>query len=438
MKKYIKNISWLALGEAFKYILSLFVSILVVRYLGAEKVGIIEYALGFLAIISVFSNFGTDGYVIRDLSSSNYLKNDILGTSFIFRIAGFFICLIILIVNYIYFFDNPLIQLVIFLFAIPLLLKSFQVINFYFQSRVLSKYVVFSTSISLIIISTIKALLVIWKAPFIFFIYSAVLDSVIVTICLILFYKKRSGQNILDWNFNLEYAKKFIKNSFPILIGTLAYTIFLKIDVIMIKSMLGLEELGIYSIATRLINMWYVLPMMITTSVFPALVNAKRHSKELYLLRLQQWFDFSALLGWAISLFMIASATIIIPLLYGSEFLPSIPILRIYSITGLFLCISFPVGKYLLIEEYYTIPFIRYSIAALINVLGNYFLIPIYGIIGAAYASVFSTFIAFYGGNLMFRKTTKIFIMQTKSLLFLNLRKSTIELINDYKRQVRN
>ena len=251
----------------------------------------------------------------------------------------------------------------------------------------------------------------------------------IISYCYLFFYKNDSGLSIKTWRFNKHYGKKLIKFSLPILISTIAYTVFLKVDAIMIQNMLGSKELGIYSIATRLINMWYVFPMMITTSVFPALVKAKGHSSALYLCRLQQWFDFSAILGWAICLFMFLSASTIIPLLYGDEFLSSVPILKIYSVTGLFLVISFPVGKYLLIEEKYSIPMIRYSIAAIANVVGNYLLIPIYGISGAAYASVFSTFIAFYGGNLLFRISVKLFIMQTKSLLFLNIGKNTKELI---------
>jgi probable polysaccharide biosynthesis protein len=58
--------------------------------------------------------------------------------------------------------------------------------------------------------------------------------------------------------------------------------------------MLGNEAVGQYAAATRLSEIWYFIPTVVVSSLFPAIVNARRQSEELYCDRLQKLFDLVA------------------------------------------------------------------------------------------------------------------------------------------------
>ncbi|EMO77875.1 hypothetical protein LEP1GSC127_3299, partial [Leptospira kirschneri str. 200801925] len=54
----------------------------------------------------------------------------------------------------------------------------------------------------------------------------------------------------------------------------------------------------------------------------------------------------------------------------------------------------------------------------LTNIILNYFLIPYYGIKGAAIATVISQFVASTLFNLLFKRTREIFFIQLESIFF--------------------
>ena len=91
-------------------------------------------------------------------------------------------------------------------------------------------------------------------------------------------------------HFELGIAKQLLKDSWPLIFSAIVVMIYMRIDQIIIKEMLGEYEVGIYSAAVRLSEGCYFIPMLITASLFPAILNGKKQSEELYKQRLQHLY----------------------------------------------------------------------------------------------------------------------------------------------------
>ncbi len=80
----------------------------------------------------------------------------------------------------------------------------------------------------------------------------------------------------LQWRFDKEIGKKIVKDSWPLMFASLMIVVYMKIDQIMLKNMLDATQVGIYAVAVRLSEVWYFIPVLITQSIFPAVINAKK------------------------------------------------------------------------------------------------------------------------------------------------------------------
>jgi len=182
----------------------------------------------------------------------------------------------------------------------------------------------------------------------------------------------------------------------------------------MIKEMLSAEQVGYYAAAVRLSEAWYFVPMAITSSVFPAIINAKKQSEKLYYQRLQKLYDLMVWLAVAIALPTTFLAPWVIRVLYGDAFLPAAGVLSIHIWTGVFVGLGLA-GAYYTIENYTRIFFYKTSVGVLLNILLNYFWIPKFGIVYAALATLLSQFTANYLLDLFIIKARSQFILKTKS-----------------------
>ena len=107
-------------------------------------------------------------------------------------------------------------NLLIFIIASGLIFQSFNVIDLYFQSKVLSKYAVWANTIAFFLSSLTKIVLLILKAPLIAFAIVAVFDKIIMAIGYVYFYKKYGALGLKRWKFDFKVAKSLLKDSWPV------------------------------------------------------------------------------------------------------------------------------------------------------------------------------------------------------------------------------
>lgn len=421
IRRYGANTLWLFAEQVLRMVAGFLVGVWVARYLGPEKFGLFSYALAFVSIFQGIAKLGLDGIVVRDLVQEPEKRDVYLGTSFWLKLLGgvitFLIIAIILFIQSILtsnFFTETNIYILIIAFGI--IFQSFEVIDFYYQATVQAKYISIRRIIQLILSSIIKICLVLIGADLIWFVLVSLFDIISLSIMGWLIYRSQGLPNFVRY-FDIEIGKKLLKDSWPLLLSSIAISIYMRIDQVMIKNMLGDREVGLYSAAMRLVEVWYFIPMIITQSVFPAIVNAKKISEELYYKRLQQLLSLLIWMAIFIAIPISVFSHQIIYLLYGEKFIEASKVLAISVWASLFVFVGVGSGKFLLAENLQKFSFWRTFYGMIVNIILNFILIPSHGIQGAAIAMLISQATATYLFDMFNRETKKIFFMKTYAII---------------------
>ena len=418
--KYFKNTSWLFGERILRMVVALFVGVYVARYLGPKQYGLLSYAMAFVGLFSAFASLGLDGIVIRELVKTPEKRDELLGTAFWLKIIGAIIMGGAILIGVQFTNNDGFTNLLIAIIAGGFIFQAFNVIDFDFQAAVQSKYVV-QAQVTQMVISSIAKLTLIWiSAPLLWFAIVSLSDAVVLSVGLVWNYLRKVDKISL-WKPRIATAKSLLKDSWPLILSGVAIMLYMRIDQVMIKEMSGAKEVGYYAAAVKLSEAWYFIPMAITSSLFPAIINAKKVSEKLYYARLQKLYDLMVWIAVAIALPVTFLAPWIIKILYGNAYLPAAGVLMIYIWAGIFVGLGVASGKWLLTENLQIFSSINTFIGAVVNIILNYILITKIGIEGAAWATLISYFVAAYLSLLFWKKTRLNFISLSKSLILIRI-----------------
>lgn len=387
--RYLKNSSWLFGGRFINLGISFFVSVYVTRYLGPYNNGLLSFAASFAGIFGFISAFGIDQILHRDLINHPEKEEAILGTAFFLKIIGSIYTIIIISVATLFIKDTGIVVFLILLNALAFVPQAFNVISYYFQSKVLSKY---PTIISLLVIATLTVLklyVVFFGKGVIYLSLIVIIEPILYAIGYLFIYKLFKG-SVFKWKLDNSLAKEMLKYSWPLMISSAFISIYSRIDQVMIGNMLSTTSVGIYDVAVRLSEVWFFIPSIIASSLFPAILNAKKVNSELYNERLRKLYSLIFYLAIVIIIPVSILSPFIIKILYGDAFMAAAPILRIYSLGTISIFMGTIVNQYLIAENQTFILFICSFVGMATNVTLNLLLIPIYGIEGAAFATLVS------------------------------------------------
>ena len=419
-RKYFANTSWLLGERILRMGVSLFVGIYVARYLGPERFGLLSYANSFVGIFVALATLGLDEVVVRELVKTPEQREKILGTSFLLKLVGTLLMWAAILVAIPLTENDSQTNILIIIIAFGVFFQAFNVIDLSFQAEVKSKYVVHAQFIQLIVSSTIKIILIVNEAPLIWFASVFFLDAIVLALGLVFTYLHNSNK-IFSWKWSYETSKHLLHDSWPLIFAGIVVSVYMKIDQLMIKEMLGAKEVGLYAAAVKLSEAWYFIPMAIASSLYPAIINARVYQKEVYYQKIQNLFDLMVWIAVSIALPTTFLSTLVVEFLYGKEYLGSSSVLIIHIWTGVFVFLGVASSKYLLAENFIKKTFYRTFIGALLNIIMNYYLIRIIGIQGAAISTLVSHFFAAYLYDFFDKDLRNMFIFKTKSLLFYRL-----------------
>ena len=413
--KYFKNTSWLFAEKILRMAVGFFVGIWVARYLGPDQFGLLSYAQSFVGLFTVFITLGLDAIVIKELLNKNNDDNVLLGTAFGLKIFGFF-CMLLFISMGVKLINKNDADLLICIIALSTIFQSFNVIDYYFRSKVLSKYVVIANTTSLFISSIIKIILILNNASLLAFAIVTIIDTFVTALGLIYFYKKQH-LSLCNWIFKFSKAKFLLKQSWPMILSGIAISLYMKIDQIMIANMLNNQSVGYYAVAVKFSEMWLFITVAITNSLFPAIINAKKESQIKFENRILNLYRLLVLISLSISVIIYLFSNYIVLYTYGVNYKESIVLLQLYVWSIIFVFLNNGSWQWYISENLQHIATIRLFIGAGLNILLNLWWIKKFGLVGAVYATLISYAVATYFGNLLSKKTIVNFKMQTKAIL---------------------
>lgn len=421
--KYFKNTSWLFGEKILRLTVGVFVGIWIARYLGPEQFGVLSYAQSFVGLFAVTASLGLDGIVVRELIKNEYITEELLGSAFYLKLTGAVVSLILLAFAVNFTSNDNYTNTLFFIIASATIFQTFNVVDFYFQSKVLSRYIVYSNTICLFISSVVKIILILDKAPLLSFAWVILFDSIVLAMGFVYFFLKKSGLKLQNLKFKKQTALALLKDSWPLFLSGIVISIYMKIDQVIIKELLGSKEVGQYAAAIRLSEAWYFIPMVIASSLFPAIISAKKQNEELYYSRLQKLYDLMVWMSIAIALPMTFLSDWIVRILYGSEYNEAGSVLMIHIWTGVFVFLGVAFSGYLTAENQTKKAFYRTLLGAVLNVILNYVLIPKYGICGSAIATLLGQFFANYVYDLFDKDLHKQLKMKTMSFFPIHILK---------------
>ena len=369
----------------------------------------------------------------RELVHTPEKSGEILGTAFWLKAAAICPMWIVLIILSILIEHDDTTDLMIAIVAFSMLFNITSIIDLYFQAKVQSRYSVYGRLIQLLVSSIIKITLVYLEAELIWFAWAVLLDAVVLAVSYIFIYvySKSSIRFFKKWN--TELAKKFINDCWPIVLSALAVAIYMNIDQVMIKNLLDAESVGIYAAASKISISFYFLSTVICSSLFPAILNAKNKSDELYQHRVQSLYDLMLWMGVIIALPMTFLSDWLIAILFGVSFGGAGSGLVIVVWSGVFVFLQHASWRWFIAENKQNIACFRLIVGAVINVALNWWMIPVWGVEGAAIATLISYAVAIYFGNLLLSETRVVFRMMSSSLL---LHKTIVPIVKMIKERV--
>lgn len=403
LMKYAKNTSWLMGEKILRMFVGLFVGIWVARYLGPEQFGLLSYAQSFVFLFTAIATLGLDSIVVRELVHDDSQRDVLLGTSFVLKLVGVLFVFPLLWFGVALTDNDVFVNTLIFITASATIFQSFNVIDFYYQSLVMSKYVAIANTVTLALSSLLKIALIFNQSPLILFAWIGVFDAVVLAVGLVYFYVKKTNNQLSGWRFDKKIAKKLLKDSSPLIISSLMISLYMRIDQIMIKEMIDSNAVGQYAAALRISEAWYFIPIAICNSLFPALANAKKNSEEMYYQRLKNLYSLVIWIAIPISLTVSFLSNEIISLLYGMDFLPSSEVLIIHIWSSVFIFIGVVKSNHLVINNLNSLHLKGVVLAVILNIFLNLVFIPVLEVKGAALATFITQIFSVIIVNLFFK-----------------------------------
>ena len=385
LQKTIGNTGWLLFDRIFRIVLGLTIGAWIARQLGPAQFGELAYVISFIAFFQVIADLQADGFIVRDIAQGRGEAAVILGTALWLRLIFGFVAW--LCAAGLMFLLHPEDLQLFWLTAIiggTMMFRSSETVDLWFQSQSQSKRTVVAKFVAYFFSNGIKVILLFLKAPLIAFAGVMCLECAATALGLAIAYRRFPTHS--RWQATLEQAKLLLNLCWPFIACGFMTTVFLKIDQIMLKEMLGEKELGIFAAALPISQALSVIPATLIISLAPFVARKINQDERLYedaLVTIFRFFAVVSLLG--ASLTAVASPWLI-KLMYGSQYEYSAVILSTHVFVNVLIFQGIAQDLWVVNKTVRSVILISTFAAAVIGIASNAILIRKFGSLGAVYS----------------------------------------------------
>jgi O-antigen/teichoic acid export membrane protein len=411
----LANIGWLIGDRILRMGASLVIGVQIARYLGADQYGVMNFAIAICGILGSLASLGLEGIVVREIVRDPINHKEILGSTFGMKfvaaiVAGVIAFSVIELIRP----NDELIALLIAITSLALIMNQItETLDFWFQSHVQSKYVVWARNFGFWLTAGLKLILLWQKASVVAFLVASLIESLLIATYLGWVY----GRKIWRWQIRWQRCKALLKDSLPLLVSSAMIMIYMRIDQIMLAQMISDAELGVYSVAVRFAEVWYFVPMALASSTLPGIMKLATDT-EVFFQRLQHLYNSMAALSYAIAISMTLVAPWLIHLLFDAEYARATNMLIVLTWSLIFTSLGVARSSFLTAMNWQKVHLATTTAGCIVNIVLNYVLIPIHGGLGAAIASFIAYAIAAYGSCFLYKPLWGTAKMLTKAMIF--------------------
>jgi len=291
----------LFVGRVGSLAIKMIVSIMIARYLGRSGNGVITGGIVYIYFFSAIATLGLDQFIVKELHQFPDNRDQILGTSFWMKVFAGICCIPLIYFSYSVYPAKGTPYNYVFILSFIGIIQAFTVIDAYFQSQVQSKYIMQVQIAGNLVSAAIKLMLIHFRMPLLFFVYAYTFDFILLSAGYFFTYQHKQ-RSMFNWSFNFQLANKLLKYSWPLIISGIMVTLYMKIDQFMLQNMKGVKESGAYATVANFSEAWNFIPTVIVTSLFPAILNARRDDEARYKKRIQNLYDLMVYLSLPVAI----------------------------------------------------------------------------------------------------------------------------------------
>lgn len=388
--RVVKNASWIIGCRIAQAILAFLIGMITARQLGPSNYGLLNYANSVVAFVVPLAQLGLKNILVEEIVSHPEREGKTIGTSLVISVVSALFCSVgcIAFVSVVNAGERDTL-VVCALYSISLIFQMTEMIQYWYQAKLLSKYTSVVSLCTYGVVSLYKIFLLVTEKNIYWFAIAYTLDFFIISFILLILYKKLGNQKI---SFSFSLAKRLLSRSKHYIVSGMMVTLFLQTDKIMIKMMVGNEANGYYSTAVACAGMAGFVFTAIIDSFRPVIFESKKVSQQKFEKDMSLLYSIIIYMGLVQSIVLTLLARPIVNIIYGEAYIAAIPLLQIITWYSSFSYMGSVRNIWMLAEDKQKYLWIINMSGAVLNVIGNYILISMMGTMGAAIASVLTQF----------------------------------------------
>lgn len=423
LQRVVGNTGWLLGDRVLRMVIGLVTSAIVTRHLGPGQFGLLAYAGAAVSLVGALATLGLDGIVVRDLVRAPDRAGETMGTALALKAVGGALTMLAALAFVAARRPGDAVAFwVVAATAAATLFSTADVIDFWFQSRVESRYVVLARLGAFLVVAGARLLLVALGASVVAFAAAVAAEAALGALGLVVAYRVAPAR-AAGWRASGARARALLALSWPVIFSGLAIAVYMKIDMVMLAEMAGDTEAGVYGAATRVSELWYFIPMAVASSVAPSITAAKAQGEARYYARLEKLFHLLAATALAIAIPMTFLSTPLVRVLFGDAYVAAGPVLALHIWSALFVFLGVGQSPWTINEGLTRLDMYRTAAGAVVNVALNLVLIPRYGALGAAAATVVAYALSSVFLNAAHPRTRVVFRQQVEAMCLRHIRR---------------
>ena len=410
------NAGWFVLERGVGVLIGLFVMVLVARHLGPERLGAYAYLFGLATLLMPLAQFGLESIVMRRAVAEPDGARATLGSAMAVQVGGA-VAGVALSVGFVALAGGPagVTPALALLAALTLAAQPLETLNAWLKARERMARVVLPRIAVALVIAAAALVLLRREAPLDAFVALRGAEAVGLALAAALAYATAAGAPGRPHVSRVEVAR-LAREGLPLALSAVAVALYMRLDQVMLGQLADEAELGFYSVAVRLAEIGFVVTMALRTSMFAGMVRAHERDPEGFDAHAQRLYDAMGLAAIGTGLVGAAGCALLLVPVFGAAYAPALPMALVLLLSLPWVFLGVAQHTVLVIRGRSGMVLAMTVVGAVSNAFLNLALIPGYGAIGAAFATVLSYWLASHGVSLVLPELRSIGRGTTRAL----------------------
>ena len=380
------NALWIVICKGLQAVIGIVISMISARLLGPENFGLINYAASLVFFLTPVAQLGMTSTLVQELVADPDREGEILGTAMLSTLVSSVLCIVgiqvfVSVANP----GEPETKLVCGLYSLLLVAQSAEMIQYWFHAKLMSRFTAVTTLITYALVSVYQIVILVTGRSVSWFAITKAMEYSMIAVALLLIFRKQNGCRL---SFSMAMLKKMLGRSAYYMLANLLVMVFAQSDRLMIKTMISDAATGFYSAAVVCANATDFIFFAVIDSMRPVILEARKKDEHIYEKNMSSLYAIVLYLSLFQSLAIAIFAKPMVYLLYGAAYEPSVSVLRLIIWYTAFSYIGSARVIWIQAEGKQRLLWKINLCGALANIVLNWLLIPVWGIGGAAFASL--------------------------------------------------